>query len=250
MTAPVPEATQWPIKEIALAIADRAEELGLVWRLVPATVAEEGDGGVMRVVLDGDSEPIDAVTMIGRVPLAARVFVILSPPAGTHIVGFQGFDFPAAAAGEQIGRTRLIVNPADFPRTSSTTAAVTALNFDVVANGVYELRLRASVNGTDAATGVKVAWSIPSGVMERYALSAVPGTASQFAVDQVGLARRSFGTENTSASISLTGFVAYEEDNLLIVGDTGGTVSLLFARVNAGTATFRANSYLTLQRYR
>lgn len=247
--------TTLPIKEIALAIAERADQLGLVWRLVPGTVDQPGDDGVMRVVLDGDTVAIDAVTMIGRLPVGARVFTILSPPAGVHVVGFLGYDFPPAVPGEAIGRPRMITNAADFARTSATVAPVTGMSFTVVPNGVYEVRLRASFGGP-VATDAKVNWTIPSGGMERYAAGVHVNELNNYAAALVLMGRRSATFEQPSATFDgggsgSTDFSYYSEDCNLRVGATGGTVTLNFARVaGAGTATFRANSYMVVQRFR
>lgn len=244
-----------PIKEIALAIAAHADSLGLVWRLVPGTVAPPGAGGVTRVTLDGDTVAIDAVTMIGRLPVGGRVFVMLTPPAGAHIVGFLGYDFPPSVVGEAIGRSRMISTTANFDRTSSTVAPVTGMEFTVVPNAVYEVRLRASFGG-DIATDAKVSWTIPSGGMERYASGVHVGELNNYAASVVLMGRRGATTEQASATFSgggsgSTDFSFYSEDCQLRVGATGGLVQLNFARNSgSGTATLRSNSYMIVQRYR
>lgn len=243
-----------PVKEIALAIAERAEELGLVWKLVPATVSTPAAGGVMRVVLDGDTVPIDAVTMIGRLPVGGRVFVILSPPAGVHIVGFLGYDFPQSVVGEAIGRSRMIVNSTDFPTTLATPSDVPGMSFPVVANGGYEVRLRASLAGL-TTVDAQVNWSIPSGAMERYVMGAHVSETNNYAFTLGFMGRRGATTQQPSATFSgggsgSTDFSYHHEDCQLRVGATGGTVTLQFARNAAGTATLRANSYIVVQRYR
>lgn len=252
----IPMSTaNFPVKEIARAIAERADELGLTWQLVPATVAAPAAGGVMRVTLDGDSVAIEAVSMIGRLPVGARVFTILSPPAGVHIVGFLGYDFPAAVTGEAIGRSRMITLSANFDRTSATVAAVTGLGFTVVPNATYEVRLRASVAGTADNTGGKLSWTIPSGAMDRYIMglphNGTTPVTNEFDSPRYESGRRAAGTEQGMASVGPAIFTGYWEDCQLRVGATGGTVVPNFARVaGAGTATLRSNSYITIQRYR
>lgn len=248
-----------PVKEIAMAIAERADELGLVWRLVPGTVAEPGTDGVMRVVLDGDTVAIDAVTMIGRLPRDARVFVILSPPAGAHIVGFLGYDFPAAVDGEAIGRPRLIKLGSDFNRTDANITAVTGMKFDALPNAVYEVRLRASMGGDITNADAKISWTVPSGaVMERYVLGVHTGETNQYAASVMLMGRRGAATQQTSGTFlngaaGSSDFSGYWEDNLLLMGATGGTVQLNFGRVTAaGTAvgSLHSNTYFTVQRFR
>lgn len=260
MSAPnMPDPSTWPIKEIALAIAARGDQLGLLWHLVPATVDQPGADGVVRVICDGDTVGIDAVTMIGLVPVGARVFVILSPPAGVHIVGFLGFDFPATLPGEAIGRERLIVNQADFPRTNDTMTAVPGMSFDVVAGAIYLVRLRAAMSGA-VTEDVKVNWTIPSGTTyERYLLGINPAATGNYAATSISLARRSTAnpsetaTTGTGAVAGSTDFPGYWEDCYVKVGATPGTVQLTFARLlaaGANTVIFRGNSYMTVQRFR
>lgn len=243
-----------PVKEIALAIAERAEELGLVWKLVPSTVATSGPNGVTRVLVDGDTVAIDAVTMIGRLPVGARVFVILSPPAGAHIVGFLGYDFPPAVPGEAIGRSRMIICPADFATTSQPGVDVPGMSFTVVPNAVYEVRLRASFGGL-TTVDAQFNWSIPSGAMERYVMGAHVNETNNYAFTLGFMGRRAAITQQASGTFSgggggSTDFSYYHEDVMLRVGATGGTVKAQFGRNAAGTATFRENSYMVVQRYR
>lgn len=90
-----------PVKALAKAIVERKNELGLSWGLRPATVAALGSDGSTRAVLDGDTTPIRVVSMIGRVPKDARVMVLVTPPAGHHIVGWAG---PVPAPGELLAK--------------------------------------------------------------------------------------------------------------------------------------------------
>lgn len=77
-----------PVRAIAEAVLERMTRLGLIWRLRPGRVASVGADGTVRVLHDGDSEPIPVVSMVGPVAVGARVFVVKSPPAGNHIVGW------------------------------------------------------------------------------------------------------------------------------------------------------------------
>lgn len=243
------DPSRLPIKEIALAIAERADQLGLVWRLVPATVANPAPGGVMRVVLDGDTVPIDAVTMIGRLPVGGRVFVILSPPAGVHIVGFLGYDFPPSVSGEAVGRSRLLTLASDFNINAQVTDVPTML-FTAAPNAGYIIQCRFSMvaqNADDCA----VNWTVPSGAaMDRYYIT-LPIDQTAVVGDRVTMNRVAAGTATQSAGIPGAA-PSYFEDTYLRTAATGGTVQLRFGRVAAAgsTATMRSNSFFTVQRYR
>ncbi|MET8352626.1 hypothetical protein [Micromonospora sp. NPDC005206] len=77
-----------PVRAIAEAVLERMTRLGLMWRLRPGRVASVGADGTVRVLHDGDTESIRVVSMVGPVAVGARVFVLKSPPAGNHIVGW------------------------------------------------------------------------------------------------------------------------------------------------------------------
>lgn len=248
-----------PLKEIARSLAERADELGLRWRLVPATVGNPGEGGVMRVVLDADTEEIDATTMIGRLPVGARVFVILSPPAGVHIVGFLGYDFPPSVTGEAIGRPRLITLPGDVSTAANSVALlpVPGMAFTVLPGGQYVARLRASYNGATAGD-MDFSWSGPAGcVIERYILGIHPGDAGNNPAANFTSIRRSINSQQGAGVTAPVGgtdhsaFPGYWED-CWVKADTGGTVQLRINQrtANATPALIRSNSYIEVQRYR
>ncbi|MFI7283082.1 hypothetical protein ACIBOV_22760 [Micromonospora chersina] len=85
-----------PVKALAEAVLEKAVRLGLTWRLRPATVTSVAGDGTIRALHDGDSQAIRVTSMIGAVPVRARVMVLKSPPAGNHIVGLVGSPGPGA----------------------------------------------------------------------------------------------------------------------------------------------------------
>jgi hypothetical protein len=78
------------VRAIAEAVLDRMNRLGLTWRLRPARVVSVAADGTIRALHDGDTQPIRVVSMVGPVAVGARVFVLKTPPAGNHIVGWAG----------------------------------------------------------------------------------------------------------------------------------------------------------------
>ncbi|WP_169596582.1 hypothetical protein [Micromonospora sp. HNM0581] len=76
------------MKALAEAVVERAVRVGLTWRLRPATVVGPAEAGGVRGLYDGDVAPIRMVSMVGRLPRGARVWVLCTPPAGNHVVGF------------------------------------------------------------------------------------------------------------------------------------------------------------------
>lgn len=88
-----------PVKALAEAVLEKAVRLGLTWRLRPATVTSVANDGTIRALHDGDTQAIRVTSMIGAVPVRARVMVLKTPPAGNHIVGLVGSPGPGAPTG-------------------------------------------------------------------------------------------------------------------------------------------------------
>ncbi|TDB80959.1 hypothetical protein [Micromonospora sp. KC721] len=79
-----------PVKAIAEAVLDRVLQMGLTSRLRPATVVGAASGSGFRVVVDGDTVPMRVGSLVGALPKKSRVMVLMTPPAGNHVVGFLG----------------------------------------------------------------------------------------------------------------------------------------------------------------
>lgn len=246
-----------PIAELARAFVARAEEFGLIWRLRPGTVAVPGTGGQVRVTLDGDTVPINVVSLIGRMATGQRVMVIQSPPAAYHIVGFLGENPLPLVAGEAMGRPFLYVHPAATEITSTTLADIPGFRFPVAPNGVYIARARV---GVDAPTSndVKIRWTVPSGAqIERNDLG-IPSTAtgSNITANQVLSIRRSAGQDTNFAGFADSPSpgnrynIAWM-DFLVLNGPTAGFTQLQAAFVSGtGSGNIWQRSIMEVQRYR
>ena len=84
----------------AQALVDDAQRLGLTWDLRPATV---GALDSLKVIVDGDTEQVNATSMVGALFVGLRVYVLLIPPSGVFIVGFSEpafADRPARRRGD------------------------------------------------------------------------------------------------------------------------------------------------------
>jgi hypothetical protein len=245
-----------PIGDIARAIQARAEELGLVWRLRPATVAAPGPSGQTRIVYDGDTVQVDAVSIIGRLPTDARVMGLISPPAGNHVVGFLGADFPPSVALEAIGRPYLYIAPSTIVLSSTTYADMTGFAIYGAPRAQYMIRARVAVGGP-LGSDVKIRWTVPAGASMTRHILGIPSTAtgSNVTSNQLQSVRRSQGTD---AGIGTFGgaapgndFTVHWEDSLVTMGTTAGTVQLQAGLVAAaGAGSFWAGSQMEIQRYR
>ena len=74
----------------AKALINDAQRLGLTWDLRPATV---GGTDPLQVTVDADSVLVNATSMVGALVTSSRVYVLLIPPSGVFVVGFNGNAF-------------------------------------------------------------------------------------------------------------------------------------------------------------
>lgn len=66
----------------------QARNLGLTWTLRLATVQKATP---LAIIFDGDTNLSNAVSMVGTLFLAQRVYVIIIPPSGNFVVGFATY---------------------------------------------------------------------------------------------------------------------------------------------------------------
>lgn len=72
----------------AQAIIENAKRLGLQWGIVPATVQQSSlSSGFVLVIMDGDSTPIHAMSLVGPLLPGWRVMVMSVPPSANYIIG-------------------------------------------------------------------------------------------------------------------------------------------------------------------
>lgn len=86
--------TQPNLRPVVVGIEEmllQARRLGLLQVYRPATVfLTPTDLTQVQVVLDGDTSPIRAQSLIGGVATGARVMIMTVPPQGVYIIGFVG----------------------------------------------------------------------------------------------------------------------------------------------------------------
>lgn len=86
--------------ELVGQIQDSARKLGLTWQMVKATVYEVTSSSEMTVIVDGDTIPVGVISMVGPVPVAGRVWVMIVPPGGLYVVGTTDGRFGAGPIGK------------------------------------------------------------------------------------------------------------------------------------------------------
>lgn len=153
------------------ALLQNAGRLGLTWSLNLATVAEVPTAlnPATMCIYDGDSASIGMTSMIGYLPIGARVWVIKVPPSGNYIVGTTDLTnvLPSATTAviEAPSGTTTSSSFADFPGsptlelTKRYPRGASQLLFTVIgtawANDVPpntgQIQLGVTVEGTDWA---------------------------------------------------------------------------------------------------
>jgi len=76
--------------QLVRSIVDNAERLGLVWKLRPGTITTSSSNGTPRIILDGTTQPIRCMSLLGPMMVGTRVIAVLSPPSGCHVIGLAG----------------------------------------------------------------------------------------------------------------------------------------------------------------
>lgn len=141
MTSPAGEQAAATVK----AVQDNAGALGLIWKLSPGTVRGGSDPGAMVVAMDGDqAAPVPAISLIGLITAARRVFVLEIPGGGLYIVGYGGPDVHGMLRGET-GSTSI-----SFAAQTSFTVAVTFAEPFATAPTV--------TTNIDSSSGTTISW--------------------------------------------------------------------------------------------
>ena len=141
MTAPEMEEA-WPqlFRAGARALVENARRLGLTWRLTLGTVTAATNTDQLEVRLDGDTESITVLSMIGSHPIGARVYVISIPPAGNYCIGTT-FDYRIqqlvdSEVMECDTNLTLTTSPQVLSGTTYTASTIGDFEYDVV--GIFD----------------------------------------------------------------------------------------------------------------
>lgn len=103
----IADATASTVEEVKT----NAANLNLVWALRPASIGDYSDG-VANVIMDGDTNTIVALSLIGDLGTGDRVHILQIPPSGSYIVGtaagasmMQMANFKGSSNGSQQATT-------------------------------------------------------------------------------------------------------------------------------------------------
>lgn len=167
-----------------------AENLDLTWGLRMAKVNDVTDSSI-QVILDGDTSPIPALSLIGTVTKNGRYWVLRIPPSGNYIVGIP---YLSGRISSGLGASGV--------STLSTSYVTTAISlgtaFVAPASGEVTCLIRASIApaaGASAWMSVRVGTGTTVG----------SGTVIQAASDSYALMLAVTGSADMGTSFELTG---------------------------------------------
>ena len=111
-------------------IRDNADRLGLVWKRRPATIVgvESTDPTKISATMDGDTVAINVYSLIGLLPVGARVMCDIVPPSGVYVIGYLGE--PGGVFRTNVATLRFApASPTSFSTSSSSYGNITGANF-------------------------------------------------------------------------------------------------------------------------
>lgn len=150
------------------------------------------------------------------------------------------------------GQTALALKSAGQDVTNSTTFQNDAeLAYPLLAGGVYRIRFVIFSLSANATPDLKTAWAVPSGSSGLKMCQGPTDTAAAFTSRTNTAARMSGHGFTTSVTYQVdTTAVAIEEEGILTMGSTAGSVTLQWAQNTASTTatSVLAGSYLTVER--
>lgn len=150
-----------PAAAVSLGVSElreQAERLGLTWGLRPATAQApfSADPTLTPVILDGDTVAISAHSLIGMVPVTARVMVMFVPPSGNYVVGYAAKSPTEAVAGARATTTGFILTTSGT--TESDIPELAIANASVAAGNLYSFLGNIVINGGGSATSFLFRW--------------------------------------------------------------------------------------------
>lgn len=149
----------------AQAVTDNAQRLGLTWSLRPATVIAGVDPNDITARYDGDTAPLKMISLIGSLPVGARVYGAIVPPSGNYIVGMYGQDLVALPNSASLNLDFVLGTKADtafsdtpspsslaFEKRSNTSRLLVHVCVEFFADTVpTKAEFGLNINGTDYA---------------------------------------------------------------------------------------------------
>lgn len=194
-------------------------------RLRTGTVSAVNLDGTVNLNLNGVVIP-NVPVISGVTVMASQVVQVISFRGSLIVLGGTGNKMVLRKSGDQ----NLTLN-------NTTAQAVTDMAFTGQANAIYLVKLLLTYTG-NVNQDIKVSWTGPSGVdITRWVLAPASG-ATDYQNMSVAMMRRSAGTEQAAGAPSTTnGFVTYQEDTVVTMSSTGGTVQLWAAQNSAGSSS-------------
>lgn len=103
--------TDKQVAALVQALIERAQALGLIWRLIPGTVVVASPMNNLTVRLDGEEDvAIPVLSLTGTVRAGQRVMTLQVPPSGAYIIGGFNAGLPQGNGVHVSAATQLVNN--------------------------------------------------------------------------------------------------------------------------------------------
>lgn len=139
------------------ALVGSADQLGLKWKITPATTGANSytSAGYIGVTLDGDTGISTAVSLLGPIQPNSRVMVLDVPPNNKYVIGWVG-----QAAGVALGSLGVRKSTATSATTDTTEIKDTSVGdliFNAVSGRRYKIGYRARIGSIAGSAGTTTA---------------------------------------------------------------------------------------------
>jgi len=137
------------------ALRENAKRLGFTEVIRPATVIDLWQSpDTTRVVLDGDTVPVRAISLIGQIPPNSRVVVKAIQPEGFYIIGYYGAGGYSGRLPDQVLDGAVLGNTGNIVSGVSTETNIPqlALSAYLYTGNVYNLEVQMVCQFTVATT--------------------------------------------------------------------------------------------------
>jgi hypothetical protein len=154
------------------------------------------------------------------VPAGGTTGQVLAKSSGTDYA--LAWSTPSSGGGGVEEPWRYVTLASDNIVSTTALADVTGMSFEAVANATYEVEVFGAFQTAATTTGMKLAFSIPSGTITGMALLSSTNTAPQHSIQRASDAAIAPTTGVPTLNADLPVFGKY----LIAIGSTGGTVQL------------------------
>jgi len=217
-------------------------------RKATQVIIKNNDDSVSSVIHLQDTQ-IGTAALTKKLTVTGDIFVesgLRTADSSSYIIGSGSISVMTQSNGQLIVSSSVISQylKSDFT-TTNTTRTNTNFTFPVNAFEIWEVEFDGAF-GCSSANGVQIGWSVPTGTTAFTRLFGCLSAANDFSSTCVSTVNALIAF--TFSSVSGPAARYGRAKATIIVGATGGSITLQAAVVTAGTARIYAGSHFTAQK--